>query len=115
RDAVAARLGDASGNHVADHQRVQMYFGMDAELFFSVRSTADAAGPVGAVRSLVGSRTDQLLGTGPVQQHAGVPECVLRYWIEERGPAILVRNGRERFCRDPIGHYPAIGAGWPLG
>jgi hypothetical protein len=88
--------------------------GVDAELCLSVRSPAHAAEPMGAVRSLVGARLDQLFGAGPVQQHAGVPECFL-HWIKARCPAILLRHGRERFCRDPIGHRSAVGSRMHLG
>jgi len=86
-----------------------VYFDVDAELRLSVRSPAHAAEPMGAVRSLVGSRIDQLFGAGAVQQHAGIRECLFHHRIKERSPAILLRDGRECLCRDPIDIHRASG------
>ena len=37
------------------------------------------------------------------------------HWTQAWGPAILVRDGRERFCRDAIGHQSALGSPPHLG
>ena len=47
RDAVAAGLGDASGNHAADHRGIQVHAGMDAEFRVPVRSAANPAAIAG--------------------------------------------------------------------
>src|ERR1700686_1921543 len=106
-DAVAAGLGDASGNHVADHERVQVHVGLAAEFCVSVYAPADAPEPVGPVRSIVATRFDQLFRAGPREQHAGISEGLRG---RESGLAILLCDGGERVCGDSIGTQSAAGA-----
>ncbi len=67
-----------------------MHAGVAAEFCVSVRAPAHAAEPMGAVRSFVDSRPDQLFRAGPRQQHARVPDGLCARWIEE--PARCTRR-----------------------
>ncbi len=102
-DAVAAGLGDASGDHAADHQRVRVHAGVDAELCLSIRASADARRTPWAQYDLSSVRA--LINCSEPVRANSMPEFQRAFsasGLKDSAAAFVLCHGGECFRRDAI-------------
>ena len=98
---VRAEVGDEARIIAANRLRKGGIGGFFAKELYEVivepppGAPANAPDPVGAVRSVIVACADQLFRARPLEQHAGIYERLRCFWIEERSPANVLRDGGE--------------------